>query len=224
MLIYAHRGSSGTEPENTLRAFRQAIADGAGGVELDVHMSSDGVPVVIHDRDVSRTTNGKGNVDELNLGTIKGLDAGNGERVPTLTEVLHLLAGKLKLYVEVKQAGIAPSVLDVLENYPKADWLIGSFNLETLRQARTLSATAELWPIADTFTDALIETAQEIRASAVSLESTAATAEVASRCAGAGIGFAVHTVNDVAEARRVRDLGAVGLCTDVPRTIVAGLA
>lgn len=224
MLIFAHRGSSGTEPENTIRAFRQAIADRADGVELDVHMSSDGVPVVIHDRDVSRTTKGRGNVDELNLGTIKGLDAGNGERVPTLTEVLHLLAGKLKLYVEVKQAGIAGAVLDVLESYPKAEWLIGSFDMDVLRQARSLSATAELWPIAMAPTDDLFATAAEIRASAISLHSVGATADVAVRCRDADLAFAVWTVNDVAEARRVRDLGAVGLCTDVPATIIAGLA
>jgi len=224
MLIYAHRGSSGTEPENTIRAFRQAIADGAGGVELDVHLSSDGVPVVIHDRDVSRTTNGKGNIDELNLGKIKGLDAGNGERVPTLTEVLHLLAGKRKLYVEVKQANIVPTVLDVLESYPKAEWLIGSFDLDTLRQARSMSATAELWPIAVTLTDEILAAATEVRASAVSLHSIGATADVVERLTAAHLGLAVWTVNDVAEAQRVRDLGAVGLCTDVPATIVKALA
>lgn len=224
MLIYAHRGSSGTEPENTIRAFRQAITDGAGGVELDVHMSSDGVPVVIHDRDVSRTTNGQGNIDDLNLGVIKGLDAGNGERVPTLTEVLHLVSGKLKLYVEVKQAGIAQTVIDVLEGYPNADWLIASFDLDTLRQARSISATAELWPISVTLTDEVLACAAEVRATAVSLNSIGATAETVARLAEAGLGLAVWTVNDVAEAQRVRQLGAVGLCTDVPATIVPALA
>jgi glycerophosphoryl diester phosphodiesterase len=224
MLIYAHRGSSGTEPENTIRAFRQAITDGAGGVELDVHMSSDGVPVVIHDRDVSRTTNGQGNIDELNLGTIKGLNAGGGEKVPTLTEVLHLVAGKLKLYVEVKQAGIAQTVIDVLEGYPNADWLIASFDLDTLRQARSISATAELWPISVTLTDDILDCAAEVRASAVSLNSIGATAETVKRLADAGLGLAVWTVNDVAEAQRVRQLGAIGLCTDVPATIVPALA
>ena len=224
MLIYAHRGSSGTEPENTIRAFRQAITDGAGGVELDVHMSSDGVPVVIHDRDVSRTTNGQGNIDELNLGTIKGLNAGGGEKVPTLTEVLHLVASKLKLYVEVKQAGIAQTVIDVLEGYPNADWLIASFDLDTLRQARSISATAELWPISVTLTDDILECAAEVRATAVSLNSIGATAETVKRLADAGLGLAVWTVNDVAEAQRVRQLGAVGLCTDVPATIVPALA
>jgi len=224
MLIYAHRGSSGTEPENTIRAFRQAIADGAGGVELDVHLSSDGVPVVIHDRDVSRTTNGQGNIDELNLGTIKGLDAGNGERVPTLTEVLHLVAGKLKLYVEVKQAGIAQTVIDVLEGYPHAEWLIASFDLDTLRQARSISATAELWPISVMLTDEVLACATEVRATAVSLHSIGATADVAEQLSAAGLGMAVWTVNDVAEANRVRQLGAVGLCTDVPATIVPALS
>lgn len=224
MLVYAHRGSSGTDPENTLRAFRQAVVDGADGVELDVHLSRDGVPVVIHDRDVSRTTDGTGFVDELDAAALARLDAGEGERVPTLDDVVGLLAGTLRLYVEIKQAAAVPAALDVLARYHWAQWLIGSFDLGTLRGARAISATAELWPIADELTDELIDAAQAIGASAVSLGASAATAEAARRCADAGLGMAVWTVNDVAGALRVRDLGAVGICTDVPATIVDALA
>lgn len=222
MLIYAHRGSSGTEPENTLRAFGRAVVDGADGVELDVHLSRDGVPVVIHDRDVSRTTDGTGFVDELDLPAIRRLDAGDGERVPTLAEVLDLLAGRLKVYVEVKQSGIARHVLDVLGGHPGTDWLIGSFDLDTLREARALAPTAELWPIAVELTDEVLAVAAEVSASAVSLHAPGVTAEVADRCVAAGLGLAVWTVNDAGEAARVRDLGAIGLCTDLPATIVAG--
>src|SRR5215213_4894602 len=87
MLIYAHRGASAIHPENTLRAFRHALAIGVDGIELDVHATADGIPVVIHDRDIGRTTNGAGYVDEMPLAQLETFDAGDGERVPTLAEV-----------------------------------------------------------------------------------------------------------------------------------------
>lgn len=222
--IYAHRGSSGTQPENTLRAFRQAVADGADGVEFDVRASRDGVPVVIHDRDVSRTTDGSGLVDRMDLAEIRRLDAGDGERVPTLAEVLDLVAGRLRLYVEIKQPGIEQGVLDVLAARPDADWLIGSFDPGVLRAARARSATAELWPIAVALTRRVLAVAAEVGASAVSLHTLGVTAQTARRCAAAGLGLAAWTIDDPAEARRIRDLGAVGLCTNVPATVVAALA
>ena len=86
-LIYAHRGVSAIHPENTLRAFRHALAIGVDGIELDVHATADGIPVVIHDRDVGRTTDGSGYVDQIPLARLATFDAGDGERVPTLAEV-----------------------------------------------------------------------------------------------------------------------------------------
>src|SRR5512139_3897230 len=80
----AHRGASAYEPENTLRAFARAIDMGATMLELDVHLSRDGQLVVIHDPDLSRTTNGSGLVGDLSLADIQRLDAGLGEHVPTL--------------------------------------------------------------------------------------------------------------------------------------------
>ena len=91
--IIAHRGASDDEPENTLRAFRRAIELGADMVELDVHLSRDGHVVVIHDDDVARTTDGTGEVPSLTLGELRRLNAGKGERIPTLQEVIDLVRG-----------------------------------------------------------------------------------------------------------------------------------
>src|SRR5688500_12137176 len=112
MLIYAHRGASVNHPENTLRAFRQALAIGVDGIELDVHATADGIPVVIHDRDVERTTNGAGYVDEMPLERLETFDA-DGERVPTLAEVLALVGDAAHLDVEIKGSDIERAVLDV---------------------------------------------------------------------------------------------------------------
>jgi glycerophosphoryl diester phosphodiesterase len=104
-LIIGHRGASADAPENTLAAFALAVDQGADGVEFDVQMSADGVPVVIHDANLDRTTNGSGRVSSLPLAELKQLDAGNGESIPTLEEVLHIFGSKLLFNVEIKGVG-----------------------------------------------------------------------------------------------------------------------
>ncbi len=108
-LIIAHRGASRAAPENTLAAFRLAADLGADGVELDVRLSADGIPVVIHDADVRMTTAGTGLVRTMTLAQIKSLDAGvhfgpqfAGERIPTLEEVLAALDDRLLINIEIK--------------------------------------------------------------------------------------------------------------------------
>jgi len=224
MLIYAHRGASKEEPENTLAAFRRAMEVGADGIEFDVHASADGVPVVIHDRDLSRTTNGTGNVDEKTLAELEKLDAGNGQHIPTLKEVLDLTAGKIRLYIELKQPGIERQVLDVLGNYAEAIWLIGSFDLDILRAVRKLAREIELWVITVEASDAAFHAAGEVAATALSIRADMVSPEVMRRITDASLGIAVWTVNDVEQARLLRDFGVDALCTDVPADIIAGLA
>lgn len=96
--IFAHRGSKGTHPENTLASFKEAVRVGSDGIELDVHLTNDGHLVIIHDETVDRTTNGTGEIRNLTLAEIKAMDAGSwfhnkyaGEKIPTLEEVLLLL-------------------------------------------------------------------------------------------------------------------------------------
>lgn len=220
MLIYAHRGSSGTYPENTLLAFRQALAAGVDGIELDVHATTDGVPVVIHDRDIARTTDGSGYVDELSLALLQSFHAGDGERVPVLTEALDLVGDVTHLDIEIKGRGIERAVLDVLAGHPSARWAISSFDWDTLREVRRLDPEAELWPLTEQVGDDLFAIAGELRAPAVSLFAVAYTEQSAQALRDAGLRVVVWTVNDPAEADRVRELGAYALCTDVPDQII----
>jgi len=108
-LVFAHRGASHAAPQNTLAAFQEAARLGADGIELDVHLSADGVPVVIHNDTVNATTDGHGLVGELSLAQLKALDAGSsfgpafaGERIPTLAEVFEAVGRKLLINVELK--------------------------------------------------------------------------------------------------------------------------
>src|SRR5215207_7420008 len=187
MQIYAHRGASAIHPENTLRAFRHALAIGVDGNELDVHATADGIPVVIHDRAVERTTDGAGYIDEMPLARLATFDAGDGERVPTLADVLSLVGDAAHLDIEIKGAGIERAVLEVLAEYPDVRWAISSFAWDTLRTMRQLDPAAEVWPLAEHVDDDLIAIAAELAAPAVSLFAGAYTAETAAKLRDAGL-------------------------------------
>ena len=218
-LIYAHRGASAIHPENTLSAFRQALAIGVDGIELDIHATADGIPVVIHDRDIERTTDGAGYVDEMPLARLTTFDAGDGERVPTLAEVLALVGDSAHLDMELKAVGIERAVLAVLAQYPAVTWAISSFAWDTLRTIRELDPVAEVWPLAERVGDNLIAIAADLASPAVSLFTGAYTTETAARLRDAGLRVVVWTVNDPREAQRVAELGAFALCTDDPQRI-----
>jgi glycerophosphoryl diester phosphodiesterase len=220
MLIYAHRGLSGRFPENTLLAFRQALAAGVEGIEFDVHVTSDGIPVIIHDRDVARTTDGSGNVDEMPLASVQTFDAGGGERVPTLADVLALVGDAVHVDIEIKVLGAERATLDVLAAFPSARWAISSFNWAILRELRRLDLEAELWPLAGRVDAPLFAIANELGSPAVALWSDAYTEESASALHEAELLAMLWTVNDRAEAERVRDLGAYAICTDDPDRIL----
>jgi glycerophosphoryl diester phosphodiesterase len=111
--VIAHRGASGEYPENTLLAFRRALEQGADGLELDVRVTADGVPVVIHDPTLERTTNRRGQVGQLSLSQVREAAAGEGERVPTLAEVLDAFPAT-PLIVEIKDRVAARPVLAAL--------------------------------------------------------------------------------------------------------------
>ncbi len=166
-LVVAHRGASSTEPENTLASFERALAIGAPVLELDVRLSADGVPVVIHDPDVSRTTGGSGWVHELTLEQLHRLNAGRPEdpqRIPEFGEVLRLVTGRAGLAVEIKnipgepaydpdrEAIVEATIAEVEASGFEGPILIISFN------PRSIAAAARLAPDVPTgflFTEAL---------------------------------------------------------------------
>jgi len=124
----AHRGASAYEPENTLRAFDRAIEMGATMLEMDVHLSQDGHPVVIHDADLSRVADSGGRIPDMTLEQIKRVDVGQGERVPTLSEVIALVRGRAELYIELKGQRTPEPVVSALRASHFVDRaVVGSF-------------------------------------------------------------------------------------------------
>lgn len=149
--LWAHRGASGRAPENTLAAFRAALEDGADGIELDVHLSRDGVPVVIHDATLDRTTSGRGTVAARDLQELQQLDAGSwfgpafaGEGLPTLEEVFAWAGDRLILNVEIKDTAAGQAVLTLHRFHPAVPVLVSSFDHRLLAQLRRQDATLPL--------------------------------------------------------------------------------
>lgn len=148
--VIAHRGGAATAPENTMAAFRKALAQKADAIELDVQMTKDGVPVVIHDETVDRTTNGSGAVRDLTLEQLRALDAGSGERVPTFEEVVALArSAGVRIVPEAKSPqlyrGVEEKMLQVLRDADYVDHaVIQSFNASTLQRFRALDPEATL--------------------------------------------------------------------------------
>ena len=139
MLRIGHRGARAYEPENTIRSFKKAIEIGVDAVELDVRKTKDGQLIVIHDPDMNRTTNGKGLVSELTLKEIKAFSTEKGEKIPTLKETLDFLDKKVKILIELKEAGVEEEVLALVrENGLQKSVIITSFLENALQKVREL--------------------------------------------------------------------------------------
>ncbi|GAA4720205.1 glycerophosphodiester phosphodiesterase [Brevibacillus fulvus] len=148
----AHRGWSGKAPENTLAAINLALSEPAiGAIEIDVQITKDGIPVLMHDFTLERTTNGQGLLKDFTYEQLSALDAGSwfgeaysGERIPALEQVLQAVKGKCRLNIELKTAGglypdIAPKVVQLVEKYEmKEQVMITSFDHETIKQVGEL--------------------------------------------------------------------------------------
>jgi glycerophosphoryl diester phosphodiesterase len=129
--VTGHRGAAGLEPENTLRSFQRALDLRVDAIELDVHLTKDQHLVVIHDSTVNRTTDGLGAVSDLTLHEIQQLDAGQGEQVPTLREVVDFVAERAVLQIELKGLGVEQKVASII----KANHIIDNVIVTSFRHA-----------------------------------------------------------------------------------------
>ena len=226
MLVIAHRGASGTRPENTLSAFRRAEELGAHMIELDVQLSRDREVVVMHDRTLARTAGVWGRVGVRTLEELRRLDAGSwfdrayaAERIPTLREVLEAVA--LPVNVELKARGddgLEERALEVVALAGAADRVVfSSFDAHSLVRLRARSSCASiavLWT-SRRFTQAM-RLGARVRATALHVrKETVAPAAVRAAVAH-GLEVRAWTVNDPAEFTRLAEMGVGGVFTDFP--------
>lgn len=136
--IIGHRGAKGYEPENTLCSFEKAIELNVDVIEFDVRSLPSGEVVIMHDFVINRTTNGRGRTKNISFKDLRKLDAGKGEKIPTLHEAMDLINHRASVYIELKGGDVAYRVAQILRKYISAGWsekniLVASFNLEELR-------------------------------------------------------------------------------------------
>jgi len=226
--IIAHRGASEEEPENTLRAFRWAIELGADMVELDVHLSRDGHPVVIHDHRVDATTEGTGEVSALTLAELRRLDAGRGERIPTLDEVFDLVRDRCGLYLELKGAGTAAPVVTAIRRHGFQDAaIVGSFQRELIEAARLRAPEVPTSLLVRPAVPDPVGEATAAGAAYVHLcwEKRSAnpaedvTTELLARCRAARLGVILWHEERPAVIQRLRGLPVDGVCGNRPELL-----
>jgi glycerophosphoryl diester phosphodiesterase len=226
----AHRGSSGTCPENTRAAILKALDAGVEMIEIDCQLSKDGHVVVFHDERLARTARARGFVRSKTLKDLKKLDIGSwfkksfkGERILTLEEVLDLLDGRADLNIDVKgdsqgALGMELKLLFILSHYEYLErTLFSSFDHRIVRRVRELAPDTRIGILHGAgMKENPFELARELGAESVHLQKELATPAALERAAESGLKTLVWTVNDVGEMERLLKLGVDGIFSDYP--------
>jgi glycerophosphoryl diester phosphodiesterase len=239
--VFGHRGGAGLAPENTMPAFDRGVSFGADGLEFDVRLSKDGVPVIIHDPTVDRTTNGTGAVADLTADELASLDAGyrfeqdgeypwrgRGGGVPALADVLTRFPG-VPLLIELKtqERRLPYRVVDMVRAAGPTDHLIiGSFLQGALDAVRTYAPEIRTGADVDQIKGGVASTLFETPPDPLPFHAfqvpemfdgqRIVTPQFVARARAAGVGFTVWTVNDAENIRRLLDWGVDGIITDRP--------
>ena len=212
----------GYEPENTLLSFKKALELNVDMIELDVHVCKTGEVVVIHDDKVDRTTDGKGYVAKKTFQKIRTLDAGKGQKIPILQEVLDMVDRKAKINIEFKGKGTAKPVFGIIEKYVKEkrwsydDFLISSFNRHELQKFYQLNPKVRLGILIGRTAVGFERIAKKIHAYSVNAKMELVNKNFVDDARKKGLRVFVWTVNDFKDMERMKLLEVDGICSDFP--------
>lgn len=223
MLMIGHRGAMGCAPENTLLSIHKAIELGADWVEIDVHCVADKL-LVIHDETVDRTTNGRGKLIDYSFEELRALDAGLGQRIPTLQEVLEVTVGKVGLNIELKGLGTGKVLTSLLRNTPetyKNKMLVSSFLMSELEQVVRLNQHVKIGVLAGNNINESIAWATKLKAFSIHLRLQKVTPKWVDRAHDLGLKVYVYTVNKVVQIRRMKELRVDGVFSDYPNRLTS---
>lgn len=216
----AHRGYPRKYPENTLSSFLKAVELGFTHLELDVHLSKDGIPVVIHDHTVDRMTNGTGRVADYTASELQLFHIKQDEHIPTLEEVLRALKGKIGLNIELKQMGtyypqLEEKVVELIKEFSMLDQVvITSFDFDALEKIRQLSSEIRIGLITFGCSKAILDWSLEVGATFLSMHYAFVTEHYIHRCKELGIQLMAWTINETSIMKRFQDYPSVWVCTD----------
>jgi len=221
--VIAHRGASAYRPENTLAAFELAVEQGADMIETDLHTTSDGVVAISHDATLEHL-GGDGEVADKTLSELQALDAGDGQRIPTLDEVMDRFAAQIPFNLELK-TGTGHRYPDMEQAAIQAarsrgvmaQTLYSSFDDGVLHRLRELDSSVRLAVLVDyRYPERMFERAAECGAEAVNPFFSQVDTEFIARAHGEGLAVYPYTVDDLAEMERLLELGVDGLFTNRP--------
>ncbi len=223
--VLGHRGAPAYEPENTLASFKKAIELGVDQIELDLRFSKDSKLVVIHDEKLDRTTNGKGLVREFTLAELKKLDAGKGEKIPTLQEVIDLIRDKdIFLQIELKESNMQRHLLDLIQkNNLEERVMVISFLHEELRKIKELNPNIKTGILIGKRSIDPLERLRQVRADAVSMRHTLVNKRLVERLHQNNIELTVWVVNEPRDVSRAIELGVDIIGTDKPDLVISQL-
>lgn len=227
MLVIGHRGAAGHAPENTLLSLQCAADMGADGVEVDVRLVR-GELLLLHDETLARTTGAAGRLQEWEVPALRRLDAGAGQRIPFLREVLHWLPPSMTLHAEMKGERSAPAVAELLgggagREPALARTVVSCFDPDQLRDLRRAEPGVRIGLLFPTLPSDLGTLAAELEPESLHLSFEGTTPESVARAHALGLKVLVYTVNEREELERVRAAGADGVFTDFPDRIRAFL-
>ena len=221
MKIFAHRGASADAPENTLMAFSEAISQGADGIELDIFQHGQEL-LVIHDSWLARTTNGSGNIQDHSLAQLQQLDAGAGQTIPTLKQVLELIDGRCELNIEIK--GL--SSLDCLvrhvdmaqrdHHFDLNQLLVSSFDHHRLKEIKTAYPHIRVGALTANKPLTYARFAQELDAYSVHADVTFLDLEFVQDAKRRNLKVFAYTVDYAADIKRLQQWGLDGIFTNRP--------
>jgi glycerophosphoryl diester phosphodiesterase len=229
MWVIGHRGAAGTWPENTLLSIRQAMHSGVNWVEIDVRLVNDTI-IVLHDDTLERTTNGYGSVYGHSVADLRMLDAGNGELIPFLVEILDEVDAAIGVNIEVKQHGLEDQLLATISHYfaQQPRWhkrlMVSSFLPEVMRSlSGSAPAGCLLGALCETDAEGSIEIAVQRKMDAVNISFEQLSSAIVEHAHAQGLKMLVYTVNELNDVRRCVDFFVDGIFTDYPEQAIAFL-
>ncbi|MGI9431503.1 MAG: glycerophosphodiester phosphodiesterase [Myxococcota bacterium] len=222
-LVIAHRGASAYRPENTHAAYELAVAQGADMIEVDLHRTRDGEVVITHDAELERL-GGSGEVADSDLHAMRALDAGEGERIPVLEEMLDAFGAQIPFNLELKRSSEGG-----YEGMPARAWravserglvggtLFSSFYDPDLAELRERAPDARIaLLLSRRFPTGALDRARKLGAEALNPALPLVDAELVRSAHGEGLAVYVFTVDEPDDMRRMLDLGVNGLFTNRP--------
>jgi glycerophosphoryl diester phosphodiesterase len=224
-LVIGHRGAMGHETENTLASVQKALDLGVDMIEIDVFKIQSGEIVVFHDEKVDRLANSGGNIEEYNIVQLRQLTLNGGHKIPMLQSVLKLINNQVALNIELKGAGTADKVNQIVNYYAeKQGWspdnfIISSFKWDELKDLRNLNKDIKIAVLTEEDPTKAIAIAKELNAVAINPNFKRLTKENTAKIQEEGFEVYTWTVNEPEDIQKMVEFGVDGIITNYPERV-----